>query len=101
MSKKVLHCQLINDLNFFKLYSKHSEIECKEDKRASSNGVVIKGHFIINLTPTNMYNRFARKFGNEVKWFNFTPKDIIYLSVKENKSSISNGYLKICKNDNL
>ena len=40
----------------------------------------IRGEFIINISPTNIYNRFHRKFGNNLKDFDLTPDDIIELS---------------------
>ena len=75
MNKKTLDCQKIDYLNFFKFYSKCSWIECKVDKSTSSNGV--KKHFIFNLIPTNMYNRLSKNLGNNLKWYNFSRKDII------------------------
>ena len=40
----------------------------------------IKGKFIIDASPTNIYNKFNRKFGNTISEFNFTPNDIIKAS---------------------
>ena len=40
----------------------------------------IKGELIIDISPTNIYNRFHRKFGNSIKDFDLTPNNIIQLS---------------------
>ena len=40
----------------------------------------IKGYFKIDISPTDIYNKFHRKFRNTINDFNFTPNDIVQLS---------------------
>ena len=37
----------------------------------------IRGEFIIDVSPTNIYNRFHRKFGKNIDDFDITPNDIL------------------------
>ena len=71
---------LLTDLNYFKLYSNNFDTNCKEQIRNALYGTSLKGTFILNLSPTNIYNRFKIEFGDKLKWFNFTPLNIIQLS---------------------
>ena len=40
----------------------------------------IRGGFIIDVSLTNIYNRFHRKFGKSIDDFDKTPNDILQLS---------------------
>ena len=52
-------------------------------KRALRNGKNREGIFIDNKTYQNVYKRFLNKFGGKLKWFNYTPKEIV--SINERK----------------
>ena len=77
---KKLHNELKSDINFFKAYSLSLKINSNDFIRTSEDGETIEGTFIFNISPTNMYNRFKRKFSNKLKWFDYTPKNVIELS---------------------
>ena len=77
---KKLHNELKSDINFFKAYSLSLKINSNDFIRTSEDEETIEGTFIFNISPTNMYNRFKRKFSNKLKWFDYTPKNIIELS---------------------
>ena len=60
-------------------------IQSKDMQRPSEDGVIIEYTFILNVKPTNLYNRFKRKFRKKLKWFNFTPKMwLSYQNIDEN-----------------
>ena len=82
---KELHKELINDINYFKVYSNMKGIQSKDMQRPSEDGDIIEGTFILNVKQTNLYNRFKRKFRNKLKWFNFTSKNVIELSEYKRK----------------
>ena len=54
----------------------------------------IRGEFIINIYPTNIYNRIHRKFGNSLKDFDLIPNDIIELSKYNSKKWIKGVYYR-------
>ena len=41
---------------------------------------ILKRNFIVSFSPTNIYNRFKRRFGSTIIDFNLTPNDIVKLS---------------------
>ena len=49
-------------------------------QRPSEDGAIIEGTSILNVKQTYLYNKIKRKFGNKLKWLNFTPKNVIELS---------------------
>ena len=77
---KQLHKELRNDIVYFRLYPSCHKMNSNDSIRTSEDGENIEGTFIINISPTNMYNRLKRGFSNKLKWFHFTPKDLIDLS---------------------
>ena len=77
---KVVYQGLLNDIKMFKKYSENSTKLNIFSQRVSFNYKIIEGTFIFKKSPTNIYNRFARKFGRKLKWFKFTPKNVIQLS---------------------
>ena len=87
---KELHKELLNDINYFKIYSEMKGMQSKDMQRSSEDEAIITGTFILNIKPTNLYNRFKRKFGNKLKWFRFTPKNVIELSEYRRKFDKSN-----------
>ena len=50
----------------------------------------IREEFIIDVSPTNIYNRFHRKFGNNIDDFHITTNYIFQLS-KFNLQKMSQG----------
>ena len=82
---KELHKELLNDINYFKIYSEMKGMQSKDMQRSSEDEAIITGTFILNIKPTNLYNRFKRKFGNKLKWFRFTPKmSLSFQNIEEN-----------------
>ena len=55
-------------------------VEYRKIVRVMIDKTKIKGDFIIKISPTNVYNRFNRRFGNVIDIFNLTPNDVIQLS---------------------
>ena len=89
---KVISRDLINNLNFFKAITKAKDIQSNDTERIAQDGAIIKGEFIFSISTTNIYNRFKRKFVNKLKWFSFTPRDVIdlskYITASEKKEII-------------
>ena len=81
---------LINDIVYFKNYSQKKEIMSLDKQRIAPDGNIIEGTFVFTISPTNIYNRFARKFGNILKWFQFTPLNVIQLSRYKTKLGTKN-----------
>ena len=81
-SKKTcyLYYELWSDINIIKRYQEFEKGECRSTARVMIDKTKIKGCFIIDISPTNIYNRFHRKFSNTINDFNFTPNDIVQLS---------------------
>ena len=77
---RYINQELINDIVYFKNYSQKKGIMSLDKQRIAPDGNIIEGTFVFNISPTNIYNRFARKFGNKLKWFKFTPLNVIQLS---------------------
>ena len=92
---KPLNNELLVDLYYFKNYLKLTNSEQSETERTSQDDVTIRGTFIFSYSPTNIYNRFKRKFSNMLPWFNFTPKNVIELSKSLSKPNNQNYYPKI------
>ena len=92
---KPLNNELLVDLNYLKNYLKLTNSEQSETERASQDDVTIRGTFIFSYSPTNIYNRFKRKFSNMLPWFNFTPKNVIELSKSLSKPNNQDYYPKI------
>ena len=67
-------------------------ISSKDLKRQSQGDYYVSGTFIFNISPTNIYNRFKRKFGNKLKWFKFTPLNVIQLSKYKRKMELKDFY---------
>ena len=80
LKSKSISIELLNDLNYFKSYSIKKEDQSNDTFRTAPDGEIVKGTFIFNISPTNIYSRFKRKFGNKLSWFNPTPLNIIQLS---------------------
>ena len=92
---KPLHKELLNDINLFKFYRKPNFLTQKENERESPNHTIIKGTFIFNVSPTNIFNRFKRKFGVKSLKVRFTPGDVIKLSKHISRQHDNDYYPKI------
>ena len=75
-----LYNDLWSDIKIIKTYKEYEMVEYRKIVRVMIDKTKIKGDFIINISPTNIYNRFNRRFGNVIDNFNLTPNDVIQLS---------------------
>ena len=73
---------LLNDVNYYIVYRKLTGNEIKYWRRITHNGVILNGKFIFTQKPKTIYNRFNSGFGGSIPWFNYSPKDIITLSLR-------------------
>ena len=87
----VLNYELWSDINIIKKYKEFEIGEIRNTVRIMIDKTKIKGKFIIDASPTNIYNKFNRKFGNTISEFNFTPNNIIKAS-KLNAKANSRGF---------
>ena len=55
-------------------------VEYRKIVRVMIDRTKIKGDFIINISPINVYNRINRRFEDVIDNFNLTPNDVIQLS---------------------
>ena len=67
----ILFINSIKEGNKKKTYDKY---RCFKDK------LVVMENFIISVSSTAIYNRFARCFGGKLRWFRQNPDKIIQLS---------------------
>ena len=75
-----LYYELWSDINTIKQYQEKENNQVRQTLRVMIDKTTIRGKFLISISPTNIYNRFHRKFGNSLKDFDLTPNDIIKLS---------------------
>ena len=75
-----LYYELWSDIYVIKRYREANNCIRRKIIRTMIDKTKIKIEFIINISPTNIYNRFHRKFGNSIKDFDLTQNDIIQLS---------------------
>ena len=75
-----LYYELWSDINTIKQYQEKENNQVRQILRVKIDKTTIRGKFLISISPTNIYNRFHRKFGNSLKDFDLTPNDIIKLS---------------------
>ena len=92
--------ELLNDLNYYKIYSKAKDLISKDIQRQSPHGKIIERTFIFTLSPTNIYNRFKRQFDNKLKWFKFTPHNIAQLSINKRREDENLKYVKLSNINN-
>ena len=64
-----LYYELWSDINLIKGYQETENSQLRRTFRIMIDQTKIRGEFIINISPTNIYNRFHRKFGNSLKDF--------------------------------
>ena len=87
-----LYYELWSDINLIKGYQEAENSQLRRTLRIMIDQTKIRGEFIINISPTNIYNRFHRKFWNSLKDFDLTPNDIIVLSKYNSKKWIKGVY---------
>ena len=58
----------------------HEKNHVCQTLRIMRDKTAIRGKFMINIYPANIYNRFHRKFGNRFKDFDLNPNGTIKLS---------------------
>ena len=79
----------------FKLLTSSEKKINVENEITCPNYTWIRGTFIFSITPSNIFNRFKRKFRVKATKLNFTPEDIIKLSKYMTRQHDSNYYKKI------
>ena len=82
-SKILLDDDLICFILEYVCYKGEGHKYFKKIKRTLRNGKNREGIFIVNKTYQNVYKRFLNKFVGKLKWFNYTPKEIV--SINERK----------------
>ena len=82
-SKILLDDDLICFILEYVCYKGEGHKYFKKIKRTLRNGKNREGIFIVNKTYQSVYKRFLNKFGGKLKWFNYTPKEIV--SINERK----------------
>ena len=75
-----LYYELWSDINVIKQYQEAKYGILRKIVRIMIDKTKIRGVFIIDVSPTNIYNRFHRKFGKSIDDFDITPNDILQLS---------------------
>ena len=78
-----LNSHLLRDLMFLKNKQIKNKSYVKSKTRLFKNKINTSRDFMVSISASGIYNRFARKFGGKIDWFDFTPKDIINLSLKK------------------
>ena len=86
MKSGFLYYELWSDIMTIKKYTEWKIGESRVKVRNMLDQKRIKGHFIIDASPTNIYNKFKRHFSNSVPNFIYTPKEIIDLSLLNSKT---------------
>ena len=76
-----LYYELWSDINFLQKMKEKVNPSNRCTVRTMLDLKKIKGNFIIDASPTNIYNKFKRHFSDIVPSFNCTPKDILKLSL--------------------
>ena len=71
---------LKRDILFLKEVNLANNLKTNEEFKCYKDKAVIMGKFMILATPSAIYNRFARNFGGKLKWFRYSPDQIIALS---------------------
>ena len=75
------HCKLTEILNtelkFLRTFIARKYGPLRKLTRVSLDRTKISGNFIVQITPTAIYNRFSRGFSGNFKDFKYTPKDFV------------------------
>ena len=75
-----LNENLLRDIMFLKEYKAKCKQEIKDNVRCFKDKFVLMGDFMIFASAPAIYNRFSRNFGGMLKWFAYTPHQIVKLS---------------------
>ena len=75
-----LNKNLIRDIMYLKENRCKNEKELSYSYRVYKDKLIVMGDFIISVSAPEIYNRFSRRFGGMVKWFDYTPGQIVKLS---------------------
>ena len=65
---------------YYQAISRKENNQVRQTLRVMIDKTTIRGKFLISIFPTNIYNRFHRKYGNSLKDFDLTLNDIIKIS---------------------
>ena len=76
----ILNQNLVRDVKFFKDTMLEIKSETKNNFRCFQDKAIVMGEFIFEYTSSSINNRFARCFGEKLKWFKYTPNQIVKLS---------------------
>ena len=87
-----LYYDLWSDIQTLKGYQEFENGECRKTKRVMIDKTILEGKFIVSFSPTNIYNRFKRRFGNTITDFNLTPNDIVKLSKFNSQNELTDQY---------
>ena len=77
-----LNEHLWRDILYLKEYKLKNGIKNKHTERAYMSKIRVRGDFIISLTATGIFKRFARRFNENLCWFKWRPQSIIRASNK-------------------
>ena len=77
---------LYSELIYLKSWKRLKNLQINNEERKSLDKTTIVGGFIFSSKPTGIFNKFKRGFGECLKGFNITPKDLILLSKWDEKS---------------
>ena len=75
-----LNENLGRDIKFLKELKQQNKKSTSDISRCYQDKLVIWGEFIISVSTGVIYNRFSRHFGGMIRWFKYTPQQIIKLS---------------------
>ena len=76
----ILNQNIIRDIKLFKDTMLEIKSETKNNFRCFQDKAIVMSEFIFEYTSSAIYNRFARCFGEKLKWFKYTPNQIVKLS---------------------
>ena len=85
--------ELYSDLIYLKQRKALKNIQKDYDKRYSLDGTTFIGGFIFSSKPTEIFNKFKRRFGGALKIHEIIPKDLVILSKYQDKV----GNKKFCR----
>ena len=75
-----LSFELGSDINLIKKYREKEMGEIRSTIKIMIDHIKIRGSFIIDISHSNIYNRFHRKFSNTIPTSDLTPNDIVQFS---------------------
>ena len=75
-----LNQNLIRDIMYLKGHRCKNENELSDSYRIYKDKLIVMGDLIISVYAPAICNRFSRRFGGMVKWFDYTPGQIVKFS---------------------